>query len=202
MRRHYRNHTTPGFSRSQSNDPRRRRRRDPHQPSFAGGNTSPTVRTTAGQQSLITSPPISSLTMSEDSDEDISDAMEGTYAFDEEDELESPSEETTTRYPRAYGSSSGPREVPRRSNYEYAHTQHFSQSHIRSFRGLNHRSASSPSTSPSSSPPPSEPFYNPSAPYVRSLADSRVSTALRPAFGPAPAPRRQPVKEEPTSDIW
>lgn len=197
MRRHYRNHTTPGFSRSQSNDNRRRRRRAPQSASLSGGDSiSPTIRmATTKRQQFIPSPPISSLAMSEDSDDDISDPMEGTYTH-EEDELESPNEEFFTRQRRGFVHPSS-RGMPGRPEHERTASQHFSQSHIRSLR----RSPSSPPPSPSPSPPPSEPFYSPSAPYVRSLADPRVSTALRPAFHSTPLPRKQAVKQEPTSDV-
>ncbi|CAA7268715.1 unnamed protein product [Cyclocybe aegerita] len=52
----------------------------------------------------------------------------------------------------------------------------------RSFISILSKSSHS-SMSPSVSPVEEEPLYNPSTPYSRCLADTRVSTTLRPAFG-------------------
>ena len=76
--------------------------------------------------------------------------------------------------------------------YDYSGRGHRSFTPGSSF----HSSSPSPSTSPSPPPQPNIPSdqvspvssssgykYNASSPYMRSLADSRVSTTLRPAFG-------------------
>ena len=114
MRRHYRNHTTSGFSRVQPTDNRRKRRRVD-----ALSHSMPAADQVYRKSNLMPSPPISHFSASDDSEYD-SDR-------DEYDSLRHP----------------------------YPHV------HVNTKR--DHK-------------------YNPSAPYMHSLADSRVSTALRPAY--------------------
>lgn len=190
MRRHYRNHTTPGFSRSQPNDNRRRRRRVTPQ-----GASRNSIALTTERQQFVQAPPISSLAMGEDSDdEEMSDAMEGTHA-EEEDQLESSDSSPRQQRTFLYSNFRNFRKTSACADLDLERVHDFLQSHVRSVR----RSPSSPPSSPSPSPPPS---YSPSAPYVRSLADTRVSTALRPAFHPTSLAGKKPVKQEPTSDVW
>ena len=151
MRRHYRNHTTPG---SKAIDHRRRRRRAPathlvdSNPLYSIHNSKPVSSTD--------SPHISSRSASEESDEDIPTPM------DEGDDL------------RSGGSS----ELSKERQY-YRAFRYNSESHTRTSSLDSLSRSASPSMSPS--PPPSH-VYLPSAPYVQSVLDKSVSTALRPAF--------------------
>ena len=113
MRRHYRNHTTPGFSRVQPTDNRRKRRRVD-----ALSHSLPSADQVYRKANLMPSPAISHFSASDDSE------------YDSDRDYDSP------RHP-------------------YPHV------HINTKR--DHK-------------------YNPSAPYMHSLADTRVSTALRPAY--------------------
>ena len=136
MRRHYRNHTTPGFSRVQPTDNRRKRRRvDHHQLSHSmpgsGGAAAVADQVYRNKANLMPSPPISHFSASDDSE----------YDSDGRDEYHSSSND-----------SSSLRQLP--SSYPHV-------VHVNSKR--DHK-------------------YNPSAPYMHSLSDTRVSTALRPAY--------------------
>ena len=117
MRRHYRNHTTPGFSRVQPTDNRRKRRRVD-----ALSHSMPAADQVYRKANLMPSPPISHFSASDDSD------IEYDSERDEYDSIRRP----------------------------YPHVQHVNTKR-------DHK-------------------YNPSAPYMHSLADTRVSTALRPAY--------------------
>ncbi|KAF8075756.1 hypothetical protein FPV67DRAFT_381242 [Lyophyllum atratum] len=188
MRRHYRNHTTPGFSRPQSNDARRRRKRGPPRGlvSIAGE-----LRHEVQSASASMTPPISSLSMNEDSDE----ASEAS----EEDELDSLPDEASPTFessPRPYSRSS---DMSDRVAYDQRTSlSQFSQSNLRSG---SHAFSSYPNSPSSSTPSPLEDhIYTPSAPYSRSFADSKVSTALRPAFHPKPVTKSRLIKEESMSD--
>ncbi|RDB30242.1 C2H2 finger domain transcription factor mtfA [Hypsizygus marmoreus] len=205
MRRHYRNHTTPGFSRPQTNDTRRRRRRGQSNGLiFVGGNASPTMQRPGSGSSMT--PPISSLSMDDDSDEDLSDvAANDGFQDEEEDELDSLPDESVHTSRRPYSRSS---DLAESHSYERTTFNRYSQSHMRS---ANPNLTSSCRSRSSSSPTPPLPgvatsvhqdrIYNPSPPYVRSFTDSRVSTALRPAFHSKSIVRTE-IKDEPMSDAW
>jgi hypothetical protein len=174
MRRHYRNHTIPG---SKTVDHRRRRRRVIPAHGLMDGtnlNASYTIRRTP--ISSADSPLISSGSASEESDEDIPTPMDECDRLRSAVELEGASKFSKAQYTRT--------------------SRYYSQSHIRTLRFESPGSCSaSPSLSPS---PPPDHVYTPSAPYVRSVMDMSVSTALRPAFHPAfPAPLAgRAIKEE------
>ncbi|KAG5725726.1 Zinc finger protein [Termitomyces sp. T112] len=160
MRRHYRNHTAPAAPRPQAVESRRRRKRgSPNNVVFVTGDSRPKTH----HPSIVSS-------QSMELDSDVSD--------DEEDELESSPDDVLP----AYMSSKQPWE--RTNSYHEKDTydsrplsSRYSQSHVRSDQTGN---------SFSSSPSPIG-IYSPSEPYSRSFADSRVSTALRPAFHTKPA---------------
>lgn len=144
MRRHYRNHSAPGVPRAQAKDPRRRRRRGP--PGgfvFLDGSVS---NAPEGRSPYLPSPPFSSLSISENSeDEDGSDSMD-----EEMDELrDSP-------YATSPMATSAARD---HLQYRTFHTSDMPR------KGWN-----AYSQSPSPSPPPPSPFtqYSPAS-YVRSF---------------------------------
>ncbi|KAF8890445.1 hypothetical protein BD779DRAFT_271795 [Infundibulicybe gibba] len=201
MRRHHRNHTSPGMSRSQSSNDNRRRRRGaaPTAPEvmFIDDETILDPRQTRRRADSASSPPISSLSGSDDSEGEGSDAMEETCDDRTHEREEDDMYEYESRS-RTRNSSSVERYMPRTPRdtpgYELASGNKYP---LQSRSIDSSHSGRRPSTSTSPSPPPSpEQTYTPSAPYVRSFADTRVSTALRPAFG-SPA-----VKEPPRSAIW
>lgn len=167
MRRHYRNHTIPG---SKAADLRRRRRRVP--PSSLMNSSTHTNRHMLA--SSMYSPTLSSSRSdSEDSDEEIPTPM------DECDEICSDVE--------------GAPEFSKHPTFDRA-SQCYSQSHVRTLRYGSASGSPSPSLSPSPAP---DHVYTPSAPYMRSFMDPRVSTALRPVFHPAfPVPLSHDIKEE------
>ncbi|GLB33169.1 putative C2H2-type zinc finger protein [Lyophyllum shimeji] len=181
MRRHYRNHTTPGISRPQSNDNGRRRKRGPSQSLvFVPGDP----RSDSRDAGPSMAPPISSLSMNEDSD--ISEA-------EEEDELDSLPDEASPTYensPRLWSRSSEP--FGKASDDRRNSLSRYSQSHL---RAANPAAASHSNSSSSSGSPLQDHMYSPSAPYSRSFADAKVSTALRPAFSMGT------YREEPMSDV-
>lgn len=165
MRRHYRNHTTPAAPRPQAADNRRRRKRgSPNDLVFIPGDS----RTETQPSSLFTHPPIASQSMEHDSD--VSD--------DEEDELDSSQEDASpvNMACRQYWEGHA-RSCHDKDRYgSRPSSSRYSQSHVRSGQPGN------PSSSASPSPPLRTYTYSPSAPYSRSFDDSKVSTALRPAF--------------------
>jgi len=186
MRRHYRNHTTPGFSRPQSNDSRRRRRKQgpPQGVVFIAGEPRPGTQNAGA----FMTPAISSL---EDSD-DLSDA-------DEEDELDSLPDDNSPTYER----SPGPYSMSTRPSGKTSDDRRTSNRHSQS-RTTSANPASSQHSdflSSSTPHPPEDYIYSPSAPYSRSFTDSKVSTALRPAFHTKPGSKSQMIKEEPMSDV-
>jgi hypothetical protein len=170
MRRHYRNHTIPG---SKAVDQRRRRRRVPADGLVEGG-ASHTIRRTP--ISSVDSPLLSSRSASEESDENIPTPMDECHGLSS-----------------AVGGLS---DFSKTAKYDRTSRYYYSQSHIRTLRFESTSCSASPSLSPS---PPPDHVYTPSAPYVRSFMDPRVSTALRPAFHPAfSAPLTgHAIKEEP-----
>lgn len=218
MRRHYRNHTTPGFSRAQSNDSRRRRRNvaTPQTHVFPSAQPSSNISRLQAAGSYMPSPPISTFCMSEDSDECDSDSMEAdSYSKgEEEDELlgyESQADHKAASYPpppsfthmnRVTASSNGifdtphhPVGSPRHRPYPQGYRQSSTPGSI----------CHSPSPSPSLSPSPSpsrEQLYTPSAPYLRSVADQKVSTALRPAFHTSRISSERVSRSDRMSDAW
>lgn len=185
MRRHLRNHTRPAFSRSQSaTEDRRRKRQVPA-----------LVRIDVREQiSSLLSPSISSLNAGDDSGEgddcDLGDGIgsEELSQFDGEDEDElleeydlegrNVDDEHITRYHTSSEYSSLPS-----SPGPWHQKLPYSQSRSRVLPpGLQ---SSSPSPSSGSSPPHVRSGYRytpSSAEYVRSCTDTRVSTALHPAF--------------------
>jgi hypothetical protein len=171
MRRHYRNHTIPG---SKAIDQRRRRRRVPTI-GLVGGDVAPTVHVTP--ISSMNSPSISSRSGSEESDDDIPTPMDDCD--------------------RLHYAAEGPPNFSKAVQADRA-SRRYSQYHVRALRpGPEYRSTS-PSLSPSPSP---DHVYSPSAPYIRSFMDSRVSTALRPAFHPLPF-GDSAIKEEQMAETW
>ncbi|KAF5371477.1 hypothetical protein D9615_009621 [Tricholomella constricta] len=175
MRRHYRNHTTPGFARPQANDNRRRRKQGSSRGLvFVPDESRQEVQSTG----TFMTPPISSLSMNEDSD----DVSEVDTNDEEEDELDSLPDEASPVYERAERPYLRSSESSDQASYVSQTISRYSQSHMRS----ENPAASSyhaPSLSPSHS---QDHIYSPSAPYSRSFADSKVSTALRPAFHAKP----------------
>jgi hypothetical protein len=197
MRRHYRNHTTPGFSRAQPADSRRKRRRVDN---TLNPSSFPTVNHHHHHQADLM-PPISHFSPSDDDSDDESD-RDIVSTIGKRDELvdyhtKAPAYNLTQSMARVtvtkpqqqlefppYGATSRYRQPS--SSYPYGDT-----------RSLH---SSSPSNSSTSSPSPHlqhaattpvdgrHPYtkrdhkYNPSAPYMHSVADTRVSTALRPAY--------------------
>jgi hypothetical protein len=165
MRRHYRNHTIPG---SKAGDQRRRRIRVLTS-GLVGGDVAPAVHVTP--ISSMDSPSISSRSGSDESDDDIPTPMDDCdwlhYAV-----------EGPPKFSKAA------RDSERISRY--------SQFHIRTSRLETEDRSATPSLSPSPSP---DHVCSPSAPYVRSFMDSRVSTALRPASYPLRF-RDRLIKEE------
>ncbi|KAG6852671.1 hypothetical protein C0991_010039 [Blastosporella zonata] len=187
MRRHYRNHTTPGASRPQhAADNRRRRNRGPSQGLvfIPGGDP---------RNMNSFSPPIGSIAMDEGSD-----GSDGgnSQDDDEEDELDSLPEEASPVHPTSERPWATQSEFSDRNHHDLRPFTRYSQSHVRSgYQDYN----SSPSSSSSPSPPLRNYTYSPSAPYSRSFADPKVSTALRPAFHSKPVSTSTPG--EPMSDI-
>jgi len=212
MRRHYRNHTTPGFSRAQPNDNRRKRRQVDALDTLS--HPMPVVDQAYRKPhpaSMMLSPPISHFSASDDSEYD-SD-MEA-YSVQERDELDyrtkSPAYRPTTTLTQSMARVPAVSVKPQHGFPPYGATSRYHQrhhpygdTHSRPLTPGSSLHSSSPSNSPSprlvhSSIPPAaynghhsysqlhptkrEQKYNPSAPYIHSLADTRVSTALRPAF--------------------
>ena len=123
MRRHYRNHTTPGFSRVQPTDNRRKRRRVD---ALISSHSMPSADQVYHRKAnLMPSPPISHFSTTDDSDSEL-----------ERDEYDSHHHHRLPPYP------------------PHVHVNNAKRDHK----------------------------YNPSAPYMHSLSDTRVSTALRPAY--------------------
>ncbi|KAG6845385.1 hypothetical protein H0H87_010100 [Tephrocybe sp. NHM501043] len=175
MRRHYRNHTSPGVSRPQTVDNRRRRKRgSPHDLVFVPGDTRGESLTSDSYN-----PPTSQHSMEESSD----GSDEGNYQDDEADELDSLPDEASPVYPASQQPWAGQGEYLSRDYDSRPTFNRYSQSHIRSGY-LDGLTSSSSSSSPS--PPSHDYTYSPSAPYSRSFADSKVSTTLRPAFHSKP----------------
>ncbi|TFK34362.1 hypothetical protein BDQ12DRAFT_689885 [Crucibulum laeve] len=217
MRRHYRNHNTPGFSRTQPTENRRRRRRMAPPPGHATADTGAPNMRRLRESAYIASPPISSFSVSEDSGDDVSDSMDGdVYSkqdIDEEDELleyESHMDDSSESYRTSSLTQSMARVAvaPERPRGPPEHApssrpRHYSQSNIRSLTPGSSFHSSSPSPSLSPSPPPNaDHAYKPSSDYVRSLADSRVSTALRPAFHVRRTISDLGGKDERLGDAW
>ncbi|KAG6875587.1 hypothetical protein C0992_003184 [Termitomyces sp. T32_za158] len=176
MRRHYRNHTTPAAPRPQAVDNRRRRKRgSPSDLVFISGDS----HTETHRTSPFIHPPIASQSMEHDSE--VSD--------DEEDELDSSQEDvspvdvTSRQYWEGQTSS-----YHDKDRYGPRSSSRYSQSHVRSGQTGKFSSASP-------SPPLRTYTYSPSAPYSRSFDDSKVSTALRPAFHSKPV--STPLGDEP-----
>ncbi|KAG6902064.1 hypothetical protein C0995_004910 [Termitomyces sp. Mi166 len=178
MRRHYRNHTAPGVPRPQALDNRRRRKRgSPSNLVFVPGDTHSETHPT----SSFIHPPIVSQSVEHDSD--VSD--------DEEDELDSSPDEVSPVYMTSQQSWERPNRCKEKDPCaSRTPSSLYSQSHMRSGQT---KSSSSSSPSPSLGTY----TYSPSAPYSRSFADSKVSTALRPAFHSKPV--SAPVPGEPMS---
>lgn len=217
MRRHYRNHTTPGFSRAQPNESRRRRRRTA--PSVTHLFVEPTGPPSSGRAQhgpYVATPTITTFGTS-DSEDDISDSGDTPYSRshqdkeeDEEDELLDYEMEESGNYHVAASLAQSMERVavaPERRYVSQSQAHHFATPHSyaaphhgrRMTPGSGFQSSSS-SASPSSSPP-SEHRYVPSIPYFHSMgADMRVSTALRPAFHSG-RPTGQAVKGERMSEI-
>ncbi|KAG5641722.1 hypothetical protein DXG03_004392 [Asterophora parasitica] len=179
MRRHYRNHTTP---RTEANENRRRRKQGSSRGLvFVGDEVSPRSSEARGSDVSMSSP-ISSLSINEDSD-DMSDVETGDFQDDEEDQLDSLSGEASPVHNRVERPYSRSRTTSDQMSYDpRSFTARYSQSHMRSgnFSTPDHQS------SPLPSPHPHDRIYSPSEPYSRSFADSKVSTALRPAFHAKP----------------
>lgn len=156
---------------SKAVDHRRRRRRIPG-PGPMDDSVSHTIRRMP--ISSTDSPLISSRSASEESDEDINTPMDGCD--------------------RLLSAGAGASKLSK-ARFNRA-SRCYSQSHIRTWRFESPSCSASPSLSPS---PPPDHVYTPSAPYVRSFMDRRVSTALRPVFHPAfSAPSGGcAIKEEP-----
>ena len=157
MRRHYRNHTAPAMPRPQTIDNRRRRKR---------GSPPNLVLITGDSRTETHSTPMAGQSMGHDSD--VSD--------DEEDELESLPDDASPvymTYKRPWERASGYHEKDTYDSRPPPSSRYY-QSHVRSGQAGNsfHKSP----------PPQGIHTYSPSAPYSRSFTDSKVSTALRPAF--------------------
>ena len=157
MRRHYRNHTSPGLSRAQPVEPRRRRRRAQDTDLvFVSADSS-----SSNAQPLTPATPESSSISDEEDDEDLSPTG-GSYRHGSDYHRSAP------HHPAA--------------GFEYdtngnSHI-HRRESHLRSSTPMSVSSSPSPPTTPLS-----EHKYSPSVPYLRSVVtDTTVSTALRPAF--------------------
>jgi len=205
MRRHYRNHTTPGFSRAQPTDSRRKRRRVD-----TLNQSSPAVDKQPHHQANLM-PPISHFSQSDDSDDYDSDreivAIEKRDDLVVDYRKKAPAYNLTQSMARVavtkphhhhdellfppYGATSRYQHHQRQQQQQYAYGDA-----ARSFHSSSPSSSSSslpspllqPATVPSSrqiypsSNTKRDHKYNPSAPYMHSLADTRVSTALRPAY--------------------
>ncbi|KAF8148851.1 hypothetical protein B0H34DRAFT_785562 [Crassisporium funariophilum] len=206
MRRHYRNHTTPGFSRAQPNDNRRKRRRlsAPQPLSYPMIPVDQSSHRRPHHPGVIMpSPPISHFSMSDDSDDE-SDMDGDSYTTGERDDSMqyNPRRRASPDYRAASGLAQSmarvavaPAKYQHHGSHPYASSSRHSYPHdyTRPLTPVSslHSSSPSPSHSPSPRPeaahsnlyPPRKEYkYTASAPYVLSLADSRVSTALRPAF--------------------
>lgn len=201
MRRHYRNHTTPGFSRAQPTDSRRKRRRVDN----TINNHSSSIPTVDKPHSANLMPPICHFSPSDDSEYESDKEID---AMEQRDKLvdyrtKAPAYNLTQSMARVTVTNPPHEFPPYGATSRYHQRQQYPYSDARSFH------SSSPSSS-SSSPSPSlqsvstlanghQPYpphvqtttttnvkrdhkYNPSAPYMHSLADTRVSTALRPAY--------------------
>ena len=166
MRRHYRNHTMPG---SKAVELRRRRRGVPPS-SLVDFDASSSHTSHLTPISSMNSPSLSGRSDSEDSDEELPTPM------DECDEIRS--------------GADGASGISKSTTYQAS--RYYSQSHIRTLR----YDSASRSPSPSSSSRSPDHVYTPSAPYIQSFMDPRVSTALRPVFHPAfPVPSAADTKE-------
>ncbi|KIJ59761.1 hypothetical protein HYDPIDRAFT_118106 [Hydnomerulius pinastri MD-312] len=171
MRRHWRNHSRSGPTRLSEGD---------GQSMYNSRSGSADV---LGQHHALMSPPATNSSMSEGNseDEDFSDEEGSHYPMDIDDYDEDGKEDELDEVnPMASGSSSSDLSAwsrstsPVRGAPAYGHHQH-----IRHPSSLSHAGLSSPQ----SHTPTSEYIYRPSIPaYAISCTDSRVSTALRPAF--------------------
>ncbi len=163
MRRHYRNHTSPGLSRAQPIDHRRRRRRTQETDLVFVSNGSPSGQPPSHHGFIPPTP-----------DSSISD--------ESEDESHSPSAyhhyHDDPRFLSARPGPPGGGDSFMNGNHtsQTANLYHNRESHLRASTPIS--IASSPPTTPLC-----EHKYSPSAPYLRSsVTDTTVSTALRPAF--------------------
>ena len=199
MRRHYRNHSTPGFSRAQPTDSRRKRRR------VDTVNNSIPITTDNKPHPTNLMPPISHFSPSDDSDYD---SDREAMAIEKRDELvdyhtKAPAYNLTQSMARVTVTKPQHEFPPYGATSRYHQRQQYPYSDPRNFHSSSASSSSSSTPSPplvhASMPSPlangRQPYphvhtpntkrdhkYNPSAPYMHSLADTRVSTALRPAY--------------------
>lgn len=183
MRRHYRNHTSPGLSRAQPIDHRRRRRRTQEDLVFvSSGSPSAQIPSHHGF---------------------ISPAPKSSISDDSEDENHSPSAyhyyPDDPRFPSA-------RSGPPGGGDTYMNANHTSQTTNLFHNRESHLRASTPISIGSSPPttPLCEHKYSPSAPYLRSsVTDTTVSTALRPAFNAGQTiPDHSSLKEGSMVNHW
>lgn len=209
MRRHYRNHTSPGLARPSSAESRRRHRKARVSnlvfihPNSTG---SPNLPHADAASSIVSSPPPSDISMTEESEDETSDSVP-SYAAYSKREIRATAAYPECKRPRSQRGVGGYKNIAPRtvgidtqgvaiSSRSSSSSSPYSQSHIRgSMHWSSSNISSSVSTASSPSPSPEEALYNPSAPYSRSFADTRVSTALRPAFNSLPSPRN--IKQEP-----
>lgn len=225
MRRHFRNHARPGFSRphpSSVKDLQRRRRR--LQLSASGQPINPSIEplVTTVQSSPSLSPPITSL--SEDSDEEAGTIAEikgsrrrSRFEFEDNEQ-----DELLEDYDLWVGSDS-PRQLHKKvedndvTHYRDSPEHQLSppstalspRHHTRDARSRSKIDSCKELHSPSSprSPvlysaqsPRAGYIYTPSSAYARSCTDPRVSTLLRPAFKLAAG--HQPVVKEEMVTWW
>ncbi|KAH7923187.1 hypothetical protein BV22DRAFT_603132 [Leucogyrophana mollusca] len=175
MRRHWRNHSRSGSTRLPSMHGREDER------------SSTAADLLGARHSALLSPPITSLSISEgESEGDDASDEESQYAMDideyggreEEDELEEVNHRggsgSSASDLSSWSRSTSPARGPSAYSYSKSTSPALEPSYSR--RGL---------SSPSSHTSRSDYIYRPSIPaYARSCTDSRVSTALRPAFAP------------------
>ncbi|KAF8638770.1 hypothetical protein AX17_001966 [Amanita inopinata Kibby_2008] len=184
MRRHYRNHTSPGLSRAQPVDHRRRRRRA-QQTDLVFVSSEETVSASTSEVGLVGRvqearekrfiSPTPESSVSDESADEVMPLVDG-YRH-----VAAPS--TCVRHGTHPGYSINNNNNGTRMLTSLCHTR---ESHLRSLTPRTSPSPPSPHLSLSSPSLMAERKYSPSTPYLRSsVTDTRVSTALRPAFHPA-----------------
>lgn len=213
MRRHYRNHTTPGFSRAQPNENRRRRRRSAQSVAQFLEPTGPPPPVRAQKGPYVATPPITAFGASDSEDSDSGDTRSYSRSHhdkEEEDELLDYEMEDPADYRAAASLAQSMERVAvapqRRRNYEpqlaSSHPHSYAAPHAHG-RGMTPGSGFQSSSSSASPSPPSEHRYVPSMPYIRSMGSGpRVSTALRPAFHDGRTTTGRSVKGERMSEAW